>query len=74
MDNNEKKCNVIFIDGKKKKSDMYFYLKLVVENKIYEFFLFVLCGEILDGRWFVFIYMIFIDEFVGFVKFLDIVL
>lgn len=37
MDNNEKKCNVISIDGKKKKSDTYSYPKLVVENKTYEF-------------------------------------
>ena len=44
MDNNEKKCNVIYIDGKKNKSDTYSYPKLVVENKTYEFSSFVLCG------------------------------
>ena len=74
MDNNEKKCNVISIDGKKKKSDTYSYPKLVVENKTYEFSSFVLCGETPDGRRLVLTHMISTDEFAGFVKSLDTVL
>lgn len=74
MDNNEKKCNVISIDGKKKKSDTYAYPKLVVENKTYEFSSFVLCGETPDGRRLVLTHMISTDEFAGFVKSLDTVL
>lgn len=69
MDNNEKKCSVISIDGKKKKSDTYSYPKLVVENKTYEFSSFVLCGETPDGRRLVLTHMI-----AGFVKSLDTVL
>ncbi|ACJ82204.1 DUF3931 domain-containing protein [Bacillus tropicus] len=74
MDNNEKKCNVISIDGKKKKSDTYSHPKLVVENKTYEFSSFVLCGETPDGRRLVLTHMISTDEFAGFVKSLDTVL
>ncbi|KEK24761.1 DUF3931 domain-containing protein [Bacillus clarus] len=74
MDNNEKKCNVISIDGKKKKNGTYSYPKLVVEGKTYEFSSFVLCGETPDGRRLVLTHMISTDEFAGFVKSLDAVL
>ncbi|WP_242142704.1 MULTISPECIES: DUF3931 domain-containing protein [unclassified Bacillus cereus group] len=74
MDNNEKKCNVISIDAKKKKSETYSYPKLVIEGKTYEFSSFVLCGETPDGRRFVLTHMISTDEFAGFVKSLDTVL
>lgn len=74
MDNNEKKCNIISIDEKKKKSGTYSYPKLVIEGKPYEFTSFVLCGETPDGRRLVLTHMVSSDEFAGFVKSLDTVL
>lgn len=74
MDNNEKKCNVIAIDEKKKKNGTYSYPQLMVDEKTYEFTSFVLCGDTPDGRRLVLTHMLSTDEFAGFVKSLDAVL